>query len=52
MLSNVKPKTNSSFPVKVTEEAAIYFYCVFDESRFSDNLYDNGSTKREVKVLN
>ena len=44
---NVKTKTNWSFAVKVTEEATIHFYCLLDESRFSDIC-----TIIELKELN
>ena len=36
MFSNVETKTNLSFAVKVTERSNHSFYCLFDESRFSD----------------
>ena len=47
MFSNVKTKTNSSFGVKVSKKASIHFYCLFDESRFSDIC-----TIMELKELN
>ena len=36
MFSDFKTKTNSSFVVKVLKDVTIHFYCLFDESRFSD----------------
>ena len=46
-LSIVKTKTNSRFPIKVTERCNHLFYCLFDASRFSDIC-----TIKELKELN